>query len=613
MPDPATQGFAIRIRSVVWFAQSPLTARPAPPGAPDAVSPKHPTPAFETIAAPVKMVIWDLDETFWKGTLSEGGATEIPAYSQIVRDLADRGIMSSICSKNDYEQAKKTLQDIGVWDYFVFPHIDWTPKGQAIKGIIEAAQLRAPNIVFIDDNAMNLQEAAFFNEGLMCLDGSLPLQGLLDLPEFKGKDDRGHSRLKQYKMLEAKQAEQASGALDNLEFLRQSDIRIEIISDLEPHMDRVLELINRTNQLNFTKKRVETPEARADLDALLAMASVHAGVVRVTDRYGDYGIVGFFAARVKYSGTTIEHFCFSCRTLNMGIEQFLFERLGRPEITIKPPVANPLDSFEKVDWIREGDSSDQVFSETENRSLCLVGGCDLQLVSFYCGSNRREFVNKEDRGYLVRYDDPGFFLNPRKAMRHDQVHKKFPMWTWQDMMDFDEALQTSDVILLSMYHAVPGETFFTFGGKTWGGEYLVKIAPRTLKQVIRSDLALWFAKSFYHRRYTLDESLDLTRRSLERAADLAKPDARLFVISAATKVGALAERTRESREGYNAMCAAFCETHPKAALVNLDTLLEVEDFQDSDHYSRAGYFKIAKAVNDAMSSTEATDRVAAAE
>lgn len=564
---------------------------------------------FEAVTSQVKLVIWDLDETFWTGTLSEGGMTEIAAHTRMIKALADRGIMSSICSKNDFDTARAALTELGVWEYFVFPHIDWTPKGQAIASILERAQLRAPNVLFLDDNHMNLEEAVFFNEGLMCVEARGDLSGLLELPQLKGKDDRDHGRLAQYKMLETKQAEQAAGALDNMEFLRQSQIRVEIITDLEPHMDRVLELINRTNQLNFTKKRVETEEARAELEALLATSGVHAGLVRVTDRYGDYGIVGFFAARVKFNGTTVHHFCFSCRTLNMGVEQFVWRRIGAPDFAVKGPVANALDQHDEIDWISEASSSDQVFSEQDDRTLCLVGGCDLLQVSFYCGTNRHEFVNKEDRGYLVRYDDPGFFLNPRKPLKHDQTLKKFPSWSHEDMEALDKALASSDVVLLSLYYAVPGDTFFTFGGKEWGGEYLIKVPPRTLKKFIKSDQALWFAKSFYHRRYTLEESLELTRRSLERVTSLVSPTAQVFLLTAATKTGAQAERTAEIRHAYNAMCRAFCEAADQAHLVDLDALLLEEDFQDSDHYTRAGYFKIATCVNDFMTQARPAQRL----
>lgn len=81
---------------------------------------------------------------------------------------------------------------------------------------------------------------------------------------------------------------------------------------------------------------------------------------------------------------------------------------------------------------------------------------------------------------------------------------------------------------------------------------------------------------------------------------LVKPDAQVFVLTAATKTGMQAERTGEMRAAYNAMCKAFCAGHAQAHLVDLDEVLLEEDFQDSDHYTRAGYFKIAKCVNDYM-------------
>ena len=67
----------------------------------------------------IKLVIWDLDETFWKGTLSEGEIKIVQKNVEIVKELARRSISSSISSKNDFEPAKAELERVGVWDYFV--------------------------------------------------------------------------------------------------------------------------------------------------------------------------------------------------------------------------------------------------------------------------------------------------------------------------------------------------------------------------------------------------------------------------------------------------------------------------------------------------------------
>ena len=76
----------------------------------------------------VKLVIWDLDNTFWKGTLSEGAIEYDKHNHETVIALAGRGIMSAICSKNNYDDVRQYLVQQSIWDYFVFSKIAWQPK-----------------------------------------------------------------------------------------------------------------------------------------------------------------------------------------------------------------------------------------------------------------------------------------------------------------------------------------------------------------------------------------------------------------------------------------------------------------------------------------------------
>lgn len=557
--------------------------------------------SFETVTASVKLVIWDLDETFWAGTLSEEGIQPIAAHIQMIHDLVDRGIMCSICSKNDFGQAKVALETLGIWDLFVFPHIAWSPKGQAIAQMIDEMGLRDENVLFLDDNHLNLEEALFFSPRLMVVDAAKGgLTGLMDLPQLKGKDDRDHSRLAQYKVMEQKKDERENSGLSNAEFLRQSQIKIKIITDVENHMDRVLEILNRTNQLNFTKIRANSEAERAALDDLLSVSGMHAGLVQVQDRYGDYGVVGFFCVRTKFSGTEVHHFAFSCRTLNMGVEQWVWQHLNRPEFEVVGPVASKLTDHGPVDWITEVTDFETGANQLEERRLCLVGGCDLLQVSFYCGTNRDEYVNKPDEnGLLVRHDDVGFILNPRdKSLRHSFALRHLVGQSYEDMLAFDVSVQQADLVLLSLYFSVPSDLFFTYGGKEWGGEYWATIPPRRFKRLMKDNsLAARFAKEMFHRRLTLDERLELTRRCFARVDGLRRAEAPLFILSAASEHGEQAQRTQDIRLAYNAMCRDFCEATPNTCFIDVDRLLGPEEFVDSDHYTRTGYFKIAEFVN----------------
>lgn len=85
----------------------------------------------------VRLVVWDLDETFWNGTIVEGGIEYRQECHDAVIELARRGIMSSICSKNDFETVRAILVEKGIWDYFIFPSIAWEPKGPRLAALVE--------------------------------------------------------------------------------------------------------------------------------------------------------------------------------------------------------------------------------------------------------------------------------------------------------------------------------------------------------------------------------------------------------------------------------------------------------------------------------------------
>jgi FkbH-like protein len=334
---------------------------------------------------PIRLIIWDLDETFWRGTLSEGGVTQyVEAHHRLVVDLAARGIMSSICSRNAFETVRDILEAKGLWDYFIFPSIDWSAKPERVRAIVEATQLRPQTILFIDDNPSNRAAVLAAIPGIRVAAETF-IPEIAGHPHFRGKRDEGLTRLKQYKLLEKRSAEQAQAA-DARDFLRASGIRVEIEADLAPHYERIVELINRTNQLNFTKKRLsdDTPTAVSQLKAWLESQTpwVRAGLVRVRDNYGDYGYCGFYAQVAD----RLEYFCFSCRILGFGVESWLYRMLGRPAIDIEGEVLVDLKTAPAVDWItvdKLGDDAPVRPRAGQGLALGLRGRCEVGLLSQY--------------------------------------------------------------------------------------------------------------------------------------------------------------------------------------------------------------------------------------
>lgn len=350
------------------------------------------------IAEEIKLVIWDMDDTFWKGTISEQGQIElIERNIHIVKELIDRGIMNSISSKNDFESVKNKLNEIGIFDLFVFPMINWESKGMQIKNTLSNMGLRDCNVLFIDDNSTNLNEAKYYCPNLN-IESPEILDQLLDNNFLKGKPDYEHKRLKQYKILE-KKAEAKTMAESNEKFLYDSNIQCLIQYDCINNLERIYELINRTNQLNFTKKRIEKDE----LEALLTNSEYACGYVSVADKYGDYGIVGFYA--LNKITNQLEHFLFSCRTIGIGVEQWVYNYLGCPDLCVIGETINKVEPNIDIPWINIKTATvNRIENEKrkENYNILFRGGCDILQLWPYLDRKCYNIEFEHNEGYYHR-------------------------------------------------------------------------------------------------------------------------------------------------------------------------------------------------------------------
>jgi FkbH-like protein len=357
------------------------------------------------LTAPLKLVIWDLDESLWRGVLSEETIELDEAFGEMVRTLNRRGIVNSICSKNDPAQARARLEQLGLWDQFVFASISWEPKGPRIARMIEEMQLRGANVLFVDDNVLNLQEARHYVPDLQVAEPRGLLE-LLSLPEASGKDDAALTRLTQYRVLESKVLDRAASAVSNEEFLRSCEIRVELGEVGPAEVERVVELVNRSNQLNFTKSR----KSAEQLHEMLSQEGRETRWVSVRDRYGDYGLCGFYSLQ----DGVLSDYVFSCRILNMGVEQWLYRRLGRPALEVVGEVASSVEQPASVDWIELGGApTEQPPEPSRARArgrllglssgyVLLKGGCDMWILnSFLGGTIKTEFTHPSSTGAEV--------------------------------------------------------------------------------------------------------------------------------------------------------------------------------------------------------------------
>lgn len=343
----------------------------------------------------IKLIIWDLDETFWRGTISEGTITPIAENISFIKDTSDMGIIHSICSKNDYSAVQQEMTELGVWSLFVFSSVDWSAKGARVKSIIDRMKLRCVNVLFIDDNVQNLEEARYFCPGLLTA-GPDVLHSMYACAAAAPKTDTAHKRLEQYKVLEKKEASREEFA-SNEEFLMSCNIRVEMAYDCINHVDRIAELVIRSNQLNYTKVRA----SKEELLKLFSDSAAKCGYVSVSDQFGKYGIVGFFSVKNERA----LHYVFSCRILGMRVEQYIYMQLGCPQVQVQGEVISELRKDFTPPWINQ----DKTVSENPNHNLhaakiLIKGPCDMsQMYSFFsgCTNMTTEFTYTNAEGIQI--------------------------------------------------------------------------------------------------------------------------------------------------------------------------------------------------------------------
>ncbi|MBQ6832173.1 MAG: HAD-IIIC family phosphatase [Oscillospiraceae bacterium] len=346
----------------------------------------------------VKLIIWDLDETLWKGTISDNDTVclrkELVAF---IHSSLDRGIVHSICSKNDYDDTKSFLITQGLWDLFVFPSINWEPKGNRVKGILEEMKLRPQNTLFVDDNLSNLQEAVYCCPELQVCTPEELSQSVGNILSIT-KIDTGRPRLAQYKLLEKKNISEKAYS-SNEDFLMSCNIRVDIQYDCTEQIDRIHDLIMRSNQLNYTKFR----QSKEALIEQLSKQETQAAYITVRDNFGDYGIVGFY---MMVHGELV-HYLFSCRTLGMLVEQYVYVKIGCPALNTVGDVITKLNTQDIPQWINQSGAAaaDQNTKlRTGNRRILFKGPCDIsQIFSFIEETDciATEFTYVNDTGISV--------------------------------------------------------------------------------------------------------------------------------------------------------------------------------------------------------------------
>ena len=271
----------------------------------------------------VKCVAWDLDGTLWDGTLVEDGVDGIKLKTDIVaaiKRLDSCGIVNSVVSKNDESAAIEALKKLGIEEYFVFLQIGWGAKSIALKQLAQQMNIGLDAIAFVDDTEHERAEVKSECPAVTVLAPG-EVAAFVKAACNQGSQ-MGSSRRKMYRDEMARGKAVAQDFAGDAEaFLMASGLEVELL-DVPSGSDiaaRCRELVQRTNQLTLTAHRYD----EAAFNALLGEATCKA--VRVHDKYGEFGIVGFIA----WTPDRLKELVFSCRIAKKGVERRVLDMLPK--------------------------------------------------------------------------------------------------------------------------------------------------------------------------------------------------------------------------------------------------------------------------------------------
>jgi len=275
-------------------------------------------------ARKVKCAVFDLDNTLWKGVLIEGDDVVVSQETmKLIKLLDERGILLSIASKNDHDTAWRKLQELGLGEYFLYPQVSWNPKSQSLKTVADRLNIGIDALAFIDDNPFELDEVSRALPEVVCVNAG-EMASLVSDRRFQGSATADALQRRQfYQDAATREAVQESYGSDYLGFLASCEIKLEISTDSSENSERVAELVQRTNQLNFSGRKY----TRSELEQVLADRSLEKYVLKCSDRYGSYGTIGFCIVGREPDTICVQDFMLSCRVQGKLLEKAFFHHL----------------------------------------------------------------------------------------------------------------------------------------------------------------------------------------------------------------------------------------------------------------------------------------------
>lgn len=287
-----------------------------------------------------KAFVLDLDNTLWGGIVGDDGPENLEvgqetsmgqaydAFQTYLKAHKDIGILLNVNSKNEAENALAGLshQDCVLKpDDFMVIKANWEPKNLNTAAIAEELNLGVDSFVFVDDNPAEREIISSTIKGISVPEittvdkyiREIDRHGYFEVLKLS-KDDL--SRNEMYKA-NLQRAQTMKSFTDYGEYLKSLEMKA-VIKPFEPLYEaRIAQLTNKSNQFNLTTKRYSQSEIEE------ATASRFTFYGKLSDKFGDNGVVTVAIGRPEGDALHMELWLMSCRVLKRDMEFALLDAI----------------------------------------------------------------------------------------------------------------------------------------------------------------------------------------------------------------------------------------------------------------------------------------------
>ena len=261
---------------------------------------------------PLKVVVADCDHSLWSGVCGEDGPLGLqvePGNKKLQLQLLQQrhhGRLLALCSKNSADDVWNVFDNnrdmLLQREHISAAFINWEPKSKNLRELARQLSLAPDSFIFLDDNPLEIKEVQAHLPDVHAIrlpsSSSSALETFLDhlwLFDTTANTAEDQQRAQMYADESIRQSfKRQSSSLR--QFLESLDLRVEIQPLAAEDRTRAEQLLVRTNQFNINP----TLRSLQQIDVLASEHELEILTVRTQDRFGDYGLVGLMAGRLRH-------------------------------------------------------------------------------------------------------------------------------------------------------------------------------------------------------------------------------------------------------------------------------------------------------------------------